>query len=1043
MVDEGIPRILSNPSCMMKKRKIMMLAGLFLFILTSIRFVWIAYHKTPDHPHAVQGILDLSKWDFALNRSITLDGEWEFYPNSLLVDHPLTIDEAYRKQRSERSYIQVPSDWSSLLSPQDHRTNGYASYRLRIRIDAERQQSYALRMAGIVSASAVYVDGKRIGHSGQPAIAEEHYISRNVPYTVSFTTENDEIDLVVHVANYDDTLKGGILESIKFGSEAAVNSEQTISTNMQWLMCFFLLIHIIYGIVLYVVGLREKSLVYLWLAACFAIMITLVDDHRLLFHFLPFHYEWFIRLFQWSYLGVALFLMLGLREILPKYATGRFVRYFIWVITFYAIFVLIVPAKYSVWAIPAFYVVYTLLFLYIPVVTFRTVMNNYEDALSLAFVATAFSTNVIWGLMKNAGLIENVYYPIDFFAAFIAFAVFWFRQYLRTVQQTKNDAIKLQQADKMKDEFLANTSHELRTPLHGVINIAQNVLEEERGSLRSENVQNLEMLISVGKRMSFIINDLLDFTQLREGRVLLKLEQVRVQSLASGVLDMLRFMIKGRPIQLIMAIPDSFPPVQADEKRLVQILFNLVHNAIKFTDEGTVAVRAEIHQEMAYIYVEDTGVGMDEELQRRVFRAYEQGDVNRIASVGGIGLGLNICKHMVELHGGSLFVQSTVGEGSVFSITLPLSRAMDVQEDNRLVSPHVAASMPNEQMDDSSGSISLRHQMHHKLKRQILIVDDDNVNLKVLADMLPAAQYVVDTAWSGSEAIAMLDKKQWDLIIADVMMPMMSGYEMTTLVRKRYSLSELPILLLTARSNPEDIHSGFMAGANDYVTKPVDALELRSRVQALTDLKQSVHDRLRMEAAYLQAQIKPHFLFNALNSITALSTIDLDKMNGMIDAFSLYLRYSFDLLNAEKFVSIEHELELVRSYLYIEQVRFPDRLEVVWDVEFSTEVLLPPLTIQPLVENAVRHGLMKRAQGGVIRIVIREDAQALHINILDNGVGMDKELAAQLLDGDGDAQKGIGLSNTDRRLKQLYGKGLRIDSALHQGTTVSFSIITE
>lgn len=333
--------------------------------------------------------------------------------------------------------------------------------------------------------------------------------------------------------------------------------------------------------------------------------------------------------------------------------------------------------------------------------------------------------------------------------------------------------------------------------------------------------------------------------------------------------------------------------------------------------------------------------------------------------------------------------------------------------------------------------------MHHKHKRQILIVDDDNVNLKVLADMLPAAQYVVDTAWSGPEAIAMLDEKQWDLIIADVMMPMMSGYEMTTLVRKRYSLSELPILLLTARSNPEDIHSGFMAGANDYVTKPVDALELRSRVQALTDLKQSVHDRLRMEAAYLQAQIKPHFLFNALNSITALSTIDLDKMNGMIDAFSLYLRYSFDLLNAEKFVSIEHELELVRSYLYIEQVRFPDRLEVVWDVEFSTEVLLPPLTIQPLVENAVRHGLMKRAQGGVIRIVIREDAQVLHINIMDNGVGMDKELAAQLLDGDGDAQKGIGLSNTDRRLKQLYGKGLRIDSELHQGTTVSFSIITE
>ena len=168
-------------------------------------------------------------------------------------------------------------------------------------------------------------------------------------------------------------------------------------------------------------------------------------------------------------------------------------------------------------------------------------------------------------------------------------------------------------------------------------------------------------------------------------------------------------------------------------------------------------------------------------------------------------------------------------------------------------------------------------------------MDDDPINLQVLSTILPAEQYELETVTSGKAALARLNTKEWDLIITDVMMPHMSGYELTRSIREKYSISELPILLITARSQPEDIYTGFLAGANDYVTKPVDALELNVRVQCLTDLKDSISERLRMEAAWLQAQIQPHFLFNTINTIISLSEIDIDRMAILLDEFGYYL----------------------------------------------------------------------------------------------------------------------------------------------------------
>ena len=295
------------------------------------------------------------------------------------------------------------------------------------------------------------------------------------------------------------------------------------------------------------------------------------------------------------------------------------------------------------------------------------------------------------------------------------------------------------------------------------------------------------------------------------------------------------------------------------------------------------------------------------------------------------------------------------------------------------------------------------------------------------------------TVTSGMEALSIVDTKKWDLIISDVMMPQLSGYELTRAIRERFSISELPILLLTARARAEDVDAGFRAGANDYVTKPMDAMELRARVRALTELKLSVRERLRMEGAWLQAQIQPHFLFNTLTAVAALSEIDTARMRSLLQAFGDYLRASFAFDNTDKLVTLKHELNLVRSYLYIEKERFEDRLQVTWDMDESIPLFIPPLTIQPIVENAVRHGIMKRARGGTVHIRIVHNDDYAEISIADNGVGIPDDKLKQLLTP-GNAS-GIGLLNTDRRLKQLYGQGLQIHSTTDQGTTVSFIVL--
>ncbi|WP_235872288.1 hybrid sensor histidine kinase/response regulator [Siminovitchia acidinfaciens] len=975
----------------------------------------------------------MRNWKPITEHSITLDGEWEFFPSTLLMKKHAETEHIEKEGRMALT----PGDWVIPNNTSDQ--YGFGSYRLRILVNPEIGNSYGIYIPDIDSSSEVYVNGKLITQSGQPADDKQQYTPLTIPQTTYFTIEDtNEIELVIQIANFDNPISGGINRSIKFGLAEPFTKDTTFATSIVLGACIVYMLHALYSFILFLVGNRDWRLFHFSLMVVCIVLGTLIGE-RLLFAWLPLNYEWGVKILNLTMVAGGYFLLQSIKHQLTDDFRNKIHIGYMVLCSLSVLVILVFPASINL-SLKLFYGAVMLIpCLLTPLVMYRASTRIDKDNIFLLLAAVASIGSLIWLLINEALQIEMVSYPFDLLIAMVCFATYWFKQYFRVLDESQDLAIELQEADKQKDNFLATVAHEMRNPLHGMINISQSVLDREERMIKEKSVKDLELLITVGQRMSYQLNDLLDLTRLKEKRVSIQPTDVSLHSAAEAVMDMLRYMTEDRPIRLINRIPNNFPYVCADENRLIQILFNLIHNAVKYTNEGEISVQASIQDGFARISVRDTGIGMDEEFLGTIFEPYEQSSYGIASTDSGFGLGLSICKQLVKLHGGTLEVTSKPDNGSVFTFSLKLS------VNSTQLEAAASKSKENETEEIAAAEMLVRKSVEKKEPSssnpvRLLAVDDDPVNLKVLESIFSDSSYEVFSATSGQGALSVLNTREWDVIIADVMMPHMSGYELTRKIREHFSLSELPVLLLTARSHPEDIVAGFIAGANDYVTKPIEGLELKTRINTLVNLKQSISERLRMEAAWLQAQIQPHFLYNTLNTIASLSEIDINRMTDLLAEFGNYLRKSFDPKNLLRAIPLNHELELLNSYLFIEKERFGDRLNIVWQVDEAISIEIPPLSIQPLVENAIRHGVLKRIEGGTVVIRIIDKGNEVEIAVIDDGIGMDAEISSQILTVQPMNKKSIGLYNTNRRLQQMYGNGLKIFSNPSQGTTVIFSI---
>lgn len=397
-----------------------------------------------------------------------------------------------------------------------------------------------------------------------------------------------------------------------------------------------------------------------------------------------------------------------------------------------------------------------------------------------------------------------------------------FRAERMAKEQAQNQAIEnLQQSNKIKDSIFSNTTHELRTPLSIILGLIGQVTADTR--LATEHQKHLQLATASGRKLDNLINDILDASQLEHRQLSLNLRPLQVHRVLQHMLDVFQPAAMEKGIALINHCAPQTAAVMADESRLYQILYNLIGNAVKFTNNGSVTLRTYSKGDMVYISITDTGIGIESAQLQRIFEPFEQGDASITRCFGGTGLGLSVTQQLLALHQGTVSVDSTLGHGSCFTLGLP--RAPENLSIVKAKPP--TGSPPDLAMPDGNlvKPASLQQQPF-----DLLIVDDDEMHRYLIQTQLGNSSYNIRQAANVNEASKQLQQRLPDLILLDVMMPDISGFAYCRKLRQQYSKTLLPIIFITAKQQSSDLTEGFACGANDYIVKPFSQEEILLRV---------------------------------------------------------------------------------------------------------------------------------------------------------------------------------------------------------------------
>ncbi|MHA6534098.1 ATP-binding protein [Paenibacillus sp. BAC0078] len=1012
---------------MRKKAVAALITILVLITAYGVLLTYFSMQKK-QMPIAASGVLDLTSWKFAEDGVIPLDGEWELYPDKLLTQQDFVSAAAEGELTS--AMIRVPGSWSKLMH-----TSGMATYRLRFEIgDVTAGMVYGLKTASIQVSNRLMVNGQVVGFSGNPA-EQQNYVALNKPYVSYFTLQPGWNEILLQVANYDFRASSGINESVFLGTAAQISRLHDRAIVYDWISITAFLVMGLHFLGLFSRRRKDFSIVIFGIVCVCIALFTSVSGERVLFGAVgPLPFWLYYRIQMVSAVGVGLGFFYYVYTAFRPYCFKWFIRgalSFGWILL--ALHVLF-GAQLSMWPyreMSTFYASFSLL--YATYVFILAALHRFPGSLYLAVAAMA--SNAL-ALKQNM----NIYFgmkifelaPIEPFLMLLMLAMLMSVHFSNAFRKIEELSEQLLQADKMKDDFLARTSHEFKTPLHVVMNISRSMLNDAAHPPTAEQQEKLQLMTDMTKRLSQLVYDILDLSKLRQGELRIALTPIDIRAVAEMQVRIYSYLATERQVQLVNQVPAHLPFALADEGRLSQVIGNLLDNAIKHTEHGSIVVTGTMRGGKLEIAVQDSGRGIEPQDLALIFEPFKS---LHGAQRGGFGLGLSIARQLVELQNGTLTVSSTLGVGSIFTITLPVAD----QGSQAVILPSSTQVVPKQ----SEYSFATPYYSKWEGKHTVLIADDQYENLKVLIDALQALDYRVIAVKNGYEALEQLQQAgKIDLVILDLMMPGISGYEVCQEIRERFSLLELPVLMVTAAIQPQDKVAAFQAGANDYLPKPFDMEELKARIGSLLAMKESLGRAVHLEVAFLQSQIKPHFLFNVLNSIVASSYTDIERARGMIVNLADYLRGSFRFSNTEKRIAFEEEFKLIRTYVDIEQARFRDRIR--FESYIATDALglrIPPLLLQPLVENAIRHGIGDRLEGGLVTLTADESDGYWRFIVADDGVGIPPERLQTLLDRvEADESQGVGLLNINKRLTYEYGISLQMESKPGHGTKITVRI---
>ncbi len=761
--------------------------------------LYLSCRAQEGQPIAHKGVLDLRNCNL-FNNSLNTNGEWAFYWNRLLSPDSLSA--------ATPDYVPFPVLWNELkLNGQKLPTIGYATYRLTILLPAKRPR-LGIQLPDVYCASKMYVNGVVQAQNGVPATTKAAAVPFwSTRYFAIPPGEPDTLVLVMQIANFWHN-RAGPYKDILIGDKDVLFLKKNRDEAYDFMLAGCMFMGGLFFLGLFIFGRQDRTILYFALF-CIVFSYRMVGTNHYVLHSLFLDLNWFVTI-RCEYLSLSLamvFFCVYTRHLYPDDINPSVTRGLIWFCLGYSALVLFTPTLIFTRILILFLGVMFFCIAYSMYVFLRAARNRRSGSL-FALLSTAVMLFI--GLVMKIhyfGLISDWRIPL-----FICYISFFFLQSLalshRFAHHFRQATIQAQQGLKAKTEFLSTMSHEIRTPLNAVIGMTHLLLHNDP---RSDQEEDLDVLLFSANNLLSIVNNILDYNKIEEGKINFEHIPMDLAGIAHNIVAGLKNAADEKAIGLVVDVDSRLDKMLVgDPTRTSQVINNLVHNAIKFTREGSVRLGITVDdvrpETMTLtIRVEDSGIGIPREKQDMIFDRFTQADSSTSRSYGGTGLGLAISKKILELQGVALQLTSEQGKGSCFYFiqTFPIS----------------------EEPKPGPGRTTVTAGRELMLRNvSILLVEDNPLNVLVAQTMLENNGALVEVATNGVEALERLDATRHQLVLMDLHMPVMDGYEATVLLRQRGET--LPIIALTA-SMPKEVESdAFAAGLNDVIVKPFSPDEL-------------------------------------------------------------------------------------------------------------------------------------------------------------------------------------------------------------------------